>query len=63
MFLVTVDEDTCTACNQCVETCPAQILGTGKDDKAEVTGDPTECMGCFSCTTVCESGSITVEEF
>lgn len=63
MYIVSIDEDTCTGCNLCADGCPARLL-TFKEDKKKtyVTGDETECMGCEACVSVCESGAITVIE-
>jgi len=61
MFIVTIDEDLCTGCNECVAGCPAEILDF-KEEKAYVSGDSADCMGCDACVLVCESGAITVME-
>ena len=63
MFIVSIDEDTCTGCNQCAEGCPARLLTFDEDKKKTyVTGDECECMGCEACVSVCESGAITIME-
>jgi NAD-dependent dihydropyrimidine dehydrogenase PreA subunit len=62
MFLIMIDEATCKGCGDCVENCPASILSLNGDNKAEVTGDLSECLGCESCVTVCETASITMQE-
>lgn len=61
MYIVTIDEDECSGCNSCTDSCPAKILEF-VNDKAVVTGDETECMGCESCTTVCPTGAISIME-
>ncbi|NLO02481.1 MAG: 4Fe-4S binding protein [Bacteroidales bacterium] len=61
MFVVTIDEDTCGGCGLCAEGCPARILGFN-GEKAFISGDETECMGCEACITVCESGAISIME-
>lgn len=61
MFIVAIDEDICTGCNECTAGCPARLLSFD-GEKAQVTGDETECMGCESCTTVCPSGAVTIRE-
>lgn len=60
MFVVTVNESTCTGCGECVAACPAQVFEL-EGDKAVVTEN--ECMGCESCVAICPSESITLDEY
>jgi 2-oxoglutarate ferredoxin oxidoreductase subunit delta len=65
MYIVTVDVEKCTACDECVDTCPNgafEIVEEGGREHAEFTGDPDECTGCLSCEAVCPEGAITVTE-
>jgi Fe-S-cluster-containing hydrogenase component 2 len=62
MFVVTIDNEHCTGCAQCVEACPAQIISM-VDSHAEVTGNPAECLGCQSCAVICAVEGITLEEY
>ncbi len=62
MYVVTINTDECSGCGECVESCPAQILGL-VEGKAQVTGEASECLGCESCVVVCSAGHITVQEF
>ncbi len=61
MFIVSINEDECSGCNECSPNCPAKILGF-ENGKAVVTGDESECMGCESCTTVCPTGAVSIME-
>jgi ferredoxin len=74
MFLVSIDTEACTGCGQCATSCPAQIItivdqitqatdGERLVQKAQVIGDSGECLGCESCTVVCEVGGVTVQEY
>ncbi len=59
-YNVTVDEDKCVGCSECVDVCPVEVYEM-KDGKSHpVNAD--ECLGCESCVEVCEGHCITVEE-
>jgi NAD-dependent dihydropyrimidine dehydrogenase PreA subunit len=60
MFMVTVNEELCVGCAQCVLSCPGQILKM-ENEKAAVSDD--ECLGCQSCVSVCPAGAIQVDEY
>ena len=62
MYIVTIDPEKCQGDGECVEVCPVSILSM-VDDKACVTGDLIECMGCESCSTTCPHGAIVVQEY
>lgn len=59
-FTVTVDEDKCEGCEECVDVCPVEVFEMVDDKSSPVNAD--ECLGCESCVEVCEPGAITVEE-
>jgi NAD-dependent dihydropyrimidine dehydrogenase PreA subunit len=60
MFVVTVSEEACEGCGECVEACPAQIF---KMENSKAVASSDECLGCQGCVTVCKAGAIKVEEF
>lgn len=60
MFVITVDEEKCVGCGDCVPACPAQVFVLA-DSKATVTEN--ECMGCQSCIALCPSEAITLDEY
>lgn len=60
MFVVTVDQDICTGCGECVQACPGGVLAMEKG-KSQVGGD--DCMGCQSCVLICPIGAVKVEEY
>ncbi|HEX2977289.1 MAG TPA: 4Fe-4S binding protein [Bacteroidales bacterium] len=53
-----VDQDACTGCGACAETCPADAITV--DDTAKV--DPEVCTECGACTEECPVEAITLEE-
>jgi NAD-dependent dihydropyrimidine dehydrogenase PreA subunit len=60
MFVVTVNEELCTGCGECVNSCPAQIFKL-ENNKSVVGND--ECLGCQGCVAVCPVAAVKVEEF
>lgn len=56
MFEAVVDEESCTACEVCVERCPVGAISMG--EIAEVDRD--KCLGCGLCAGACPAESITM---
>jgi len=59
-FTVTVNEEKCVGCEECVDVCPVEVFEMEDDKSKPVNAD--ECLGCESCVEVCEEDAITVEE-
>ncbi|HEA68348.1 MAG TPA: 4Fe-4S dicluster domain-containing protein [Desulfobacterales bacterium] len=59
-FDVTVDQEKCEGCEECVDVCPVEVFEMIDGKSSPVNAD--ECLGCESCIEVCEPGAITVEE-
>ena len=57
--IVKIDEEKCTACETCVDECPAVAI-TINDGKAKV--DKELCVDCGSCVDVCPSEAISLEQ-
>ncbi|WMW25371.1 4Fe-4S binding protein [Methanolobus sediminis] len=53
-----VDKNTCTGCEQCVNSCPVEAISMN-DDVAVV--DPNECVDCGDCVDICPVEAITLE--
>jgi Fe-S-cluster-containing hydrogenase component 2 len=52
-----IDEDECTGCMICVETCPKNVMMERKD------GDPpAKCIACGECAWICPRGAIVLVE-
>ncbi|MDP6395986.1 MAG: 4Fe-4S binding protein [Desulfobacterales bacterium] len=59
-FDVTVDQEKCEGCEECVDVCPVEVFEMIDGKSSPVNAD--ECLGCESCIEVCEPVAITVEE-
>jgi len=52
------DPDLCTACEVCLDRCPADALAMGETDVPKV--DLDRCFGCAACATGCPDESISM---
>ena len=59
-YKVTVDEEKCIGCGECVDVCPVEVYEMQDGKSSPVNAD--ECLGCESCVEVCDQDAITVEE-
>lgn len=53
---VIINEDDCTACGACAETCPVGAITV--DEVSHV--DANECVECGACVDECPNGAITL---
>ncbi len=60
MWQVTVNEEQCKGCNECVDGCPGEVYELLKNKATPVNSE--ECHGCFTCVELCEEDAITVED-
>jgi NAD-dependent dihydropyrimidine dehydrogenase PreA subunit len=60
MWQITVDDDKCTGCGECVDSCPGEVYEL-KDGKA-VPVNVDECHGCHTCEAVCDEDACHVED-
>jgi ferredoxin len=60
MYMVNVDPDKCTGCEECVNICPNEIfkMDEGRSDPYQ----SAECVFCESCLGVCPRETITIIE-
>ncbi|MBU3113641.1 nitroreductase family protein [Clostridium lacusfryxellense] len=56
MGLITVNEEKCIKCEQCIKECPSFVLKMGQKGPEEVA-DST-CIACGHCVAVCPTGAI-----
>ncbi|MEJ2102271.1 MAG: 4Fe-4S binding protein [Desulfobacterales bacterium] len=53
---ISVDYETCIACEQCVTACPSTVMGAIlKQDKKTIP----DCFACYTCRDVCPTDSIS----
>jgi NAD-dependent dihydropyrimidine dehydrogenase PreA subunit len=53
-YVAVVDEETCSACSDCVDRCPVEAIAV--DDVAVI--DAGKCLGCGVCFPACPSKSV-----
>jgi NAD-dependent dihydropyrimidine dehydrogenase PreA subunit len=60
LYLVVVDNDKCTGCEECVNNCPQVVfqMTDGKSDPFQAS----ECVNCETCLNVCPTNAITITE-
>jgi NAD-dependent dihydropyrimidine dehydrogenase PreA subunit len=52
---ITVDYQTCIACQKCAEACPSTVMGAIlRRDKQTIP----DCFACYTCRDVCPTGSV-----
>ncbi len=56
LYEAMIDEDECSACEDCLDRCPVDALAM--DDTAVV--DRNRCLGCGLCASVCPTESISM---
>jgi nitroreductase/NAD-dependent dihydropyrimidine dehydrogenase PreA subunit len=60
--MIAIDENNCTRCGACVESCPARVItmdGPG-DFPAAAAAHATLCIGCGHCVAVCPPGALSL---
>jgi NAD-dependent dihydropyrimidine dehydrogenase PreA subunit len=60
MVKIIVDNNKCTGCSTCVDTCPVGVYEI--KDKKSVPVKPEECLVCRACEVQCSEGAIQVIE-
>ncbi|MBZ9686754.1 nitroreductase family protein [Clostridium estertheticum] len=56
MDLITVNEEKCIKCEQCIKECPAYVLKMGEKGPEEIAN--TTCIACGHCVAICPSEAI-----
>jgi NAD-dependent dihydropyrimidine dehydrogenase PreA subunit len=60
MAKIIVDNDKCTGCGTCVETCPVEVFEIRDEKSVPVKAE--ECLVCRACEAQCPEGAIQVIE-
>ncbi len=55
--VISLNENTCSACGLCVSICPTRIFNSS-DENRTTTHHPEECVLCGQCLCVCSTNSI-----
>jgi nitroreductase/NAD-dependent dihydropyrimidine dehydrogenase PreA subunit len=58
---IVIDPEKCTACGNCVKTCPMDYLEVWQ--KTARVKEGGTCFGCSNCLAVCQEGAITQRGF
>jgi len=56
MDLITVNEEKCIKCGQCIKECPVYVLKMGENGPEEITN--ATCIACGHCVAICPSDAI-----
>jgi NAD-dependent dihydropyrimidine dehydrogenase PreA subunit len=57
---VQVDQDACSGCELCIETCPMDVYEI--KDEVAIPINAGDCLGCESCIIVCDQDAITISD-
>jgi len=60
VFRVMVDNQKCSGCEECLETCTVNVFEIKEGKSTPVHEE--ECIGCRSCVEVCKEKAIAVDE-
>ncbi len=66
MYIVTIDEEKCQACSECIDVCSQSMIAMVEENGkkyAMFSGDPDDCLGCYSCQEMCDEGAIEITEY
>jgi NAD-dependent dihydropyrimidine dehydrogenase PreA subunit len=60
MVKIIIDNDKCTGCGTCVETCPVDVLEIQNEKSVPVKVE--ECLVCRACEAQCPENAIQIIE-
>ena len=59
-YIVKVSDNSCTACESCIEICPMDAISLNNDDKIDI--NIKMCIGCGLCVSSCQEAAIEMSE-
>jgi NAD-dependent dihydropyrimidine dehydrogenase PreA subunit len=64
MVSVKVDEEKCTGCGTCIDTCPVEVfeLQEASDKTVSVVVAEDDCLLCRACEVQCTEEAIEITE-
>lgn len=60
MAIEKIDQEKCTGCGTCVDTCPVDCLRLNETGDKATVRYPEECMLCGFCVAVCPEDAVVL---
>ncbi len=60
MSVECIDQEKCTGCGICVETCPMDVFQWNETTQKTTIGYPEDCQICHLCRIYCPENAITI---
>lgn len=58
MIDIRIDDEACTGCTLCVDTCPTGVFRFDEVSRRPAVEKRDECFGCLSCSEICPAAAI-----
>ena len=59
---VSVDQEKCMGCQQCIRHCIYDVYKWDEKEKVSVAAYSEECVACMQCAYFCPAGAITIKQ-